>query len=519
MSTVTITEKKKSDDSSEPGRSLFSPRWQTALTYAIGLVLLLLGLYLRLHDLGLPFDRDGYDEGVYWQSLRAMAAGYPLYKSIFYSQPPAFLLLTYPFYMLFGQSLWSARLGIVIVSLSGLVGAFLLGRAISGRLGALAGLLLMVADPFYLSQSQKIQAEAPSAGFSLLAVGLAYLWWENPEGAAGLWLGALCGITASLSILSKLLGVTILVPIGLLMLAQFWRIFRQPRQRRLRYATSLIVGVVAFLLTTAVFVLPYLVGSFHQFWAGVVTFHTTAGVKFKATLVNNFPMMVNLLTSITAFTALVSTIIALLRRDWRVLPLLAWLGATILVLLDQDPLFHHHLVALIPPMVALAVVGIAPLRLERARGAILRNVGTAITLVMIITALTLNFQGEQAYFQGALIEANSAPIQQTLQVAQTLDQYTKPGQLVITDAQFIAALANRSTPPSLVDTSLVRINTHYLTLQQLIQAASDPRVHAVLFYTYRLTIKSVTPFHQWLATHGFHLVKGYKPGQELWVRQ
>lgn len=519
MSIVTIVDKKKSVGRSESSEFLLSPKGQTALTYAIGFVLLLLGLYLRLHNLGLPFDRDGYDEGVYWQSLRSMAAGYPLYKSIFYSQPPAFLLLTYPFYMLFGQTLWSARLGIAVISLTGLVGAFLLGRAICGRIGAIAGLLLMVADPFYLSQSQKIQAEAPSAGFSLLAVALAYLWWETPEGAAGIWLGALCGVAASLSILSKLLGVTILVPIGLLMLAQLWRVFRQPRERRLRYATSLIVGVVAFLLTTAVFVLPYVLIAFHQFWAGVVTFHTTADVKFKTTIVNNFPMMGNLLTSITAITALVSTIIALLRRDWRVLPLLAWLAATILVLLDQVPLFHHHLVALIPPMVALAIVGIAPLKLQRTRAAILLNLGTAITLILVITTLVLNFQGEQTYFQGARNEAASAPIQQTLQVAQELRHYTKTGQLVITDAQFIAALANRNTPPSLVDTSLVRINTHYLTLQQLIQAASDPQVHAVLFYTYRLTISSVTPFHSWLAAHGFRLVKGYKPGQELWVRQ
>lgn len=560
MSTATIVDKQNKQ------RTLlhipFSPRWQTLLTYAVGLVFLLFGLWLRLHDLGLPFDRDGYDEGVYWQSLRSMAAGHALYQSVFYSQPPFFLLSVYPFYLLFGQTLWAARLGIAVVSLTGLVGAFYLGKAICGRIGAVLALLLMAIDPFYLSQSQKLEAEAPSAGLSLLAVGLAYMWWEMPEGAVGLWLAAFCGISASASILSKLLGVTILVPIGLLMLAHLWRVFKQPREKRFVYARSLIVGVVAFLLTTAVFLLPFM-GAFHQFWAGVVTFHTTAGVLFKTTLANNLPMMGHLLTSPTAIVALLSVVIALLRRDWRILPLVLWLAATILVLLNQAPLFHHHLVALIPPFIALVMVGLSPLSIlnrvfapatgrdksvptpvsesvsiptsiepsmdgmakdgmakRESNGALmLRTVGSVITLIALIVVLVLNLQGAQQYFQASRMQGASNATQQDLRVAQDLHNATHTGDLVITDAQFLAGLADRNTPPSLVDTSIVRIDTQYLTLQQLIQAASQPQVHAVLFYTGRLSIQSVAAFRGWIASHGFHLIHHYKAGQELWVRQ
>jgi 4-amino-4-deoxy-L-arabinose transferase-like glycosyltransferase len=517
MSTITTVDKKNREQN-EQASFFFHPAWQTALMYAVGLVLLLLGLYLRLHDLGLPFDRDGYDEGVYWQSLRAMAAGHTLYQQIFYSQPPFFLLSVYPFYILFGQTLWAARLGIAVVSLTGLIGAFLLGKAMGGRIGAIAGLLLMVADPFYLSQSQKLQAEAPSAGLSFLAVGLAYVWWENPDGTAGILLGTFCGIAASLSIMSKLLGVTILIPLGLLMLAHLWRVLHKPRESRLRYAWSLIAGIIAFLLTTVALVLPF-IGSSHQMWAGVVTFHTTAGTVFKSTLASNFPMMLPLLTSITAILALFSTIVALLRRDWRTLPLIAWLVATVLVLLNQAPLFHHHLVALIPPLVALAIVGIIPIKMERKTWTILLNIGSAITLVLLMVALIMNLQGEQLYFQGERLQAASSATQSDLRVSQALHDATKAGELVITDDQFIAALADRNTPPSLVDTSIVRIDTHYLTLQQLIQAASQPQVHAVLFYTGRLSIKSVSDFHVWIATHGFRLIRHYKPGQELWIRE
>src|ERR1700731_1865465 len=86
--------------------------WQTILFWAAIVALFAIAIAMRLYQLGLPFDRDSYDEGVYWQSLRAMGAGHTLYGDIFYSQPPFFLLSTFPGYVLFGSTLWAARLGI-----------------------------------------------------------------------------------------------------------------------------------------------------------------------------------------------------------------------------------------------------------------------------------------------------------------------------------------------------------------------------------------------------------------------
>src|SRR6266705_2516353 len=137
-------------------------RWQAILFWAAALALFLRAAGMRLYNLGLLFDRDGYDDGVYWQSLRAMAAGHPLYQSTFYSQPPFFLLSLYPTYMLFGQTLWSARFAVALISVFGLIGAICLGKALGGRFGAIAALLLLAVDPLYLAQSQTIQAEAPS---------------------------------------------------------------------------------------------------------------------------------------------------------------------------------------------------------------------------------------------------------------------------------------------------------------------------------------------------------------------
>ena len=192
----------KNDISTEKTQQIIPySNWQKIYLWGAVLALVVIAIWMRLYHLGLPFDRDGYDEGVYWQTLRSMSAGNTLYQHIFYSQPPFFILSTFPGYLLFGSSLWSARLAIALVSLLGLLGAFLLGMALSGRLGAIAAMLLLIVNPLYLAQSQTIEAEVSSTAFSLLAMGLAYLWWEHPEGTRSLFYAALTGITVTLSIL------------------------------------------------------------------------------------------------------------------------------------------------------------------------------------------------------------------------------------------------------------------------------------------------------------------------------
>ncbi len=275
MATSTSVENTVKNEHAD-SRSLLS--WQNVLFGLAALALLGVGIWMRLHKLDLPFDRDSYDEGVYWQSLRALSAGHGLYQQTFYSQPPIFLLSVYPIYTLFGESLWVARLGIALVSLTGLVGAFLLGKALGGRIGALAALLLLIADPLYLLQSQTLQAEAPSAALSFLAVGLIYLWWERPDGVTGICLAVLSTIALSLSILSKLLAVSTLVPVGMLMLAHCWRIAQQEPGKRLASARSLIAGILAFVVITLIVLLPF-AGSWQQFWHSVVTFHTDASTS------------------------------------------------------------------------------------------------------------------------------------------------------------------------------------------------------------------------------------------------
>ncbi|GCE04419.1 ArnT family glycosyltransferase [Dictyobacter aurantiacus] len=478
------------------------------------LALLIIGLLMRLYTLGVPFDRDSYDEGVYWQTLRSLAAGSALYHPTFYSQPPMFILSIFPTYLLFGQTLWAARLGIALVSLLGLVGISLLGYALRGWLGAIVALLLLLLAPLYLSASQTIQAEGPQVAFSILAVAFAYLWWHNPSGRRGNVYAGLCTLTLMLSIFSKLFALATLVPVCLLALAHLWRIRQQTAGSRWQASCSLLIGVAVMILATLLIMLPFL-GHLGDFWSSVISFHTAAS---KVTgHISNTGRVVRFFIAPLGIAALYGSIVALVRRDWRVVPLLGWALACAILLWQQEPLFDHHFVIVIPALVALTCMGLGPLPLSSQQWHQLPALLTAGSLLLVLITLGVGARGIQVNYRNWQAQAASGGTQGSLRAAHDLQQAIAPDQLVITDGQFVAALAERNTPPELVDTSSVRINTDYLTSSQLIQLASQPRVHAILFYTGRLTNSKLKPFREWIPTH-FREIHSYGKDSSLWVK-
>jgi hypothetical protein len=354
-------------------------------------------------------------------------------------------------------------------------------------------------------------------------VGLAYLWWKHPEGTRGLWYAALTGITLALSILCKLLSVSIFIPIALLMLARLWQIWHKQPGTRLTGLFPIIVGMGACILTFVVLLVPFS-GSYQSMIQSVITFHSDAAQVYSTitTQKANIFLIQGALTSLMTLTALYGLAAALLRRDWRVIPLIAWLLATLYLLWHQVPLFQHHLVALTPPLMALAVMGISdPSRQHKdTSSGVMHRMTTYLTLVAVVLILItaiLEVQQDRLYYRAAQANSVSASTQLESRAAADLRNATTAGQLVVTDAQFIAGLADRTTPPALVDTSAVRINSGYLTLSQLESTTSQPQVHAVLFFTGRFYLPNVATFHNWVAQH-FHLLHNYGGGRELWVR-
>jgi hypothetical protein len=491
-----------------PLRWLASLPWETrALLIVCGL-----GLLLRLWPLG--GGSLDYDEGVYWQSLRALSAGHPLFTDIFSSQPPGFLLCIYPFYLLFGQSLVAARLAIMLYSLAGLVAMYLLGRAIGGRWTGIVACALLAVDPLYLIESRTLQAEAPSVAFQLACVALAALAMRR-TGRARHLLALASGVALGLGVMVKLFDVVaavpalmyLLLPVGLVCLDEMGRL-RRPARRDLVHGARealpdvalLVVGTVGAMLLVLLPYLPHWGAVYDQ----VVAFHLRAGHAFNYGLLHNLQEIARAGEEYPVFiVAVVAVAFAVYRRDWRILPPALWLLVSFIFLVQQQPLLDHHRVLLSAPLALTAAVGLAiaasvwpnsaPAGKRRSLPPDHQRQRQGVAM-LALTGLTL-IAGLAFGLHDARISAQP-PTEAQMQMVVALERLTVPGAVVVCDDQYIAGLADRNVPPELVDTSLVRIRAGYLTATQLEAAITRSNARAILFASGRFEL--IPGFKEWV---------------------
>jgi hypothetical protein len=150
-----------------------------------------------------------------------------------------------------------------------------------------------------------------------------------------------------------------------------------------------------------------------------------------------------------------------------------WAAFAALMLAVQRPLWPHHLLALVAPA-ALLAGGLAQFVVYRRPDGRL-VAAAAVVLVAAGAGAALDVHVHQHS------DAGLAPAVARLQAA------TKPSDLVITDDQYLLALAGRDTPPQLVDTSLVRVSSGSLTTAAVEAIAERSHVRGFLFSTGRLS--------------------------------
>ena len=454
-----------------------------------------------------------YDEGVYWQSLRAMAQGHPLYSSVFGSQPPGFLLGVYPGYLVLGQSIVAGRVAIALYALVGILATYVIGRALSGRwVGVLAAGLLAL-NPRYLQESTTLHAGIPSLTLSLVGVALVAVAIQAAQPRPRrLLLIAAAGIALGVAIMMKLLAVVALVPAVLLLaepLVQEMRERQASRQTFIVVARDIGLLIGGLVLACVITLLPFL-PQWGALYEQVIGFHLVArGTSGRGPLANLL-----FLPDITWIVAALGLAVAVWRRMWVALPLLAWLLASVLVLVVQRPLFDPHVLILAPPLSLLAALGgVAAIDWARSSWNIrakesLLMAGTLVALgATLLVGLWLDarqIRDGSAYDGGT-----------RAQMVQALRDHAIPAGLVVTDDQYVAALAGRDTPPELVDTSLVRIATGSLTTDEVEHIIRRDDVRVVLFATDRLD--RLPGLRAWVEAN-FQPIKSFGAGETLYVR-
>ena len=480
--------------------SISPPGWVALAAFVVALMLALQTLHGRSVD---------YDEGVYWQSLRAMANGHPLFGSVFSSQPPLFLLSIYPFYMIFGQSLSAARLALILFSLAGVTGTYVAGRALGHRsIGAVACLLLSL-DPLYEHGAHTLQADLPSIALQVWAVACAALAMRATGRRRG-WLTVGSGVLLGGALLTKLFAIAAFVPIVLYLSAPFARRWlhddgslTQPPWRLIRDDLRQIVPTLGLLAAglfgVIVLILLPFVGHLGAVYDQVVRFHLAAIQTMSHPLRENLRLIdVMLLAAPPIYIAVLAVLVIAWRRMWVSVPLIFWALAAFVTLGQLQPLWGHHVVLLSPALALVSGCGaFAAWQAFTAPGR--QRTELAITLTLLVLAGCAGLVCAGLVIDGPRNARANAPSARQLEMAMALQGVSAADEIVLSDDQYVAALANRDLPPQLVDTSGVRVMSGFLTAAQLEYYITSNRIRAILFASGFFDL--LPRFREWVAQH------------------
>jgi len=426
-----------------------------------------LGLAVALRAPLLGGGQIDYDEGVYWQSLRALADGHRLFTEVYSSQPPAFLMMLLPFQLLIG-GIAAARFGVLGLTVVGIAAGGRLAWLLAGPWAGVLAAGILAADPLVFRESLTLQAEGPAVALALVSLAVAAEARARDGRTANL-LAAGSGAALGLAILTKLLGVAAAPAVALLLAA--------PQAGGLRWG-SLAAGTLGGCAAAAAVLLPF-AGAWPVVWQEAVGLHVLAravpvGGLGEGTVQRELPVAV---IGVAGWAA------ALRSARHLAAATAAWAVPAGLLLAVQHPLWPHHVVFVTAP---LAVAGGGLARPLRARAGLALAVGA--------TAVVAGAAGSALYVRS--LQQPASAVRPTVAALRT---GTGAGLLVITDDQYAAALAGRDTPPQLVDTSLVRVRSGDLTTGEVEALARRPDVGAVLLATGRLA--DLPGLRGWLAAH------------------
>jgi hypothetical protein len=430
-----------------------------------------------------------YDEGVYWQSLRAMARGEPLFRSVFASQPPIFYEALLPFYWV-GHSLISLRVTVLLLGIIGLAATYAVGRLLSGHVAGLVAVVLVATSPLYLHQSATVQADGPAVAISVVAIALAV----GAVRVDGRWRDGLAlasGLALSLSIGTKLLGVVALVPMGLAILGA--------SRGRGRLAMTVIAGGLIGLLLVFLPAVEAPRAAYEQ----LALSHLRAGQGTQQGLADNLKLVLFHRYLPLEAVAVLGALVAVVRRDRAIVIPLAWAGVSLLAVLIYRPLFPHHLVILTPALSLAAAVGLRDLGRVGVGGGL---VAAGLVLATATAGAFVGFRDVQLALTPDLHDA---------EMTVAVQSSSRPGEFWISDNPFAVAAASRDIPGPLVDTSGQRTRAGLLTVGDLEAARVRYNVRWVLVDSFRLD--AVPGFRVWLNEH-FHAIQNLGGGAVIYQR-
>jgi hypothetical protein len=471
---------------------------QNKLFWIVLMVILLAFFLWQVNHLeGFRWD---FDEGVYMMEARLLCNGYRLYADIFSPSPPLFIHSLSLAFTLAGPSAQVARAVVVAYSTLGLLSIALIARELRGWVAGLSAVVLLSITPEFFIYSRVCIGDLPAVSVAALAILSSLLYRRSRRKG---WL-VLSGLALSASVLLKFLAAFAAPLIVLIVIETHPSPSNSSCPLCCQYGERWRLAVMDLLWVGAFFSLPFLlcllVYELGPMYEQVVKQQWVGRTAFEADAMANLRQMVTYLFEDRglAILALYGALTALMRQLRRVWPVIIWLFLVILMLLSHAPLWPHLLTPLLFPLAVLAGLGVEEIghRLKRV-GQKRRGRELVGALVGLCVFLVYGFYlPDLVRANGERLAAPQVPIDTF--IPRFLQAVTDPDDLIITDEPVVAFWADRSVPPSLTDTSFVRMRTGFLTAAQLVSLTEEYDPPAIVFWTSDRFAESVPEYVDWV---------------------
>jgi hypothetical protein len=501
----------------------------------LGLWLLIFGVALAWRAQNLDAFGLSNDEGAHLMWARLAVDGYPLYSETQAVQAPLFIESVGWAFRLAGQTVQAGRwvtlvgFGLLAVTLS-----WLAQRA-GGWPAALTALILTGISPLIFRFSRLVMGEVPATALAVVALALLVTYVQR--GHRG-WL-VLSGLVLGLSLLVKALNLFVVVPVGLLLLIGSLRpagsehrisvpsMLARMSWRRL--GTGLILWGVGVGLPLIVVLLLYEPRAIYD---QLVVFRADLRATVPGTWSGTWQQFFAFSGShwgfwILAIGGIISTVLrayadnslnlgkkngpanpvnpgrqkgstrtlfagsgdrqvgqALSYLDYQFI-WVGWLAAGVVGLAWHTPLFPHHFIVLLPPLILLGSGLVAnlgalwPRQIKRG----LSGYGPVGLFVVVMLGAMLNGPSMLRANQQTAAIVTGGREQEALKLLETV---SNPNDFLMGDSQLLIFMADRRTPPPLGDVALVAIKAGRQTSANMIEMTDLYQSPAVVQWSLRL---------------------------------
>ncbi len=411
-----------------------------------------------------------------------VAKGFPLYSEIWSDQPPLFTYALAAIFSIVGFEVNAGRIFVLFLSSILLGSVFLLLQRVWSNWHAVAGVILIILLPHYLTLSVSNMVGLPALTFALCSLSILVLWHQQRK---RIWL-ILSAFTLSLSLLTKLF-TGLLIPV--FMIGLFIGEYNQ-RELASRWTRRLSpILIWCWVLVGSTLSLSILLVGPRNLTQLVMP-HLVASISRDSTVIfDSMPIEWHLQVSWTILLlGIIGVLIIIIKKSWLSLYLIGWMGLSYILLANYSPVWYHHQLIITIPAAMLG--GITVGEAAYATFGIKRpnELPTILKLLLISGALIFLF-ALITRFQATIYEFNQQPSQRfvesgTLSVDERflkrMSTHADKTNWVFTDLPIYPFRVGLYVPPELSVISAKRMFTGTLTEEEIINILQERQPEQIL---------------------------------------